>query len=137
MGTRAILASMKHLLLAFFMLCVASAHAQHTTTPVLTTSAYRYCALVVADRLFASPDRLQLDYGQSAPGAVADQEMAEMAKNIRASASVIDVLNYLSRHNWELINVTTVQTQTQKSSIDLTTAYVESETRYLLRRRTP
>jgi hypothetical protein len=47
------------------------------------------------------------------------------------------VLNYLSRHNWELVNVTTVQTQTRRSSLDAETNFVESETRYLLRRRTP
>lgn len=127
---------MKYLLLALFLSGVGSAHAQ-SPSPPLAISPYRYCALVVADRVFASPDQLRLDYGQAAPNAVADPEMAEMAQNIRASTSVIDVLNYLSRHNWELVNVTTVQTQTRRSSLDAATNYVESETRYLLRRRTP
>ncbi|RZK28272.1 MAG: hypothetical protein EOO63_11645 [Hymenobacter sp.] len=127
---------MKRLLLALFLLWAGAVRAQNAS-PALAASPYRYCALVVGDRLFLSPDRLQLDYGQGAPGAVADPELADMAKNIRASASVIDALNYLSRHNWEFVNVTTVQTQLRKSSLDDATSYVESETRYLLRRRTP
>lgn len=61
--------------------------------------------------------------------------MAEMAKSIQASRSIIDVLNYLSRHGWELFNVTTVQTDGHKSSLDASNSYIDSETRYLLRRR--
>ncbi|MVN76068.1 hypothetical protein GO988_07000 [Hymenobacter sp. HMF4947] len=127
---------MKYLPLILCLLCAVDAKAQASPSALVTTP-YRYCALVVDDRLFSVPDRVQLDYGQSAPGAVADPEMAEMAKSIRASHSIIDVLNYLGRHGWELFNVTTVQTQGRRSSLDNATSYVDSETRYLLRRRTP
>ncbi|MVN78103.1 hypothetical protein GO988_17375 [Hymenobacter sp. HMF4947] len=127
---------MKYLLLILCLLCAVGANAQASPSARVTPP-YHYCALVVDDRRFSSPDRLQLDYGQSAPGAIADLEMTEMAQNIRASHSVIDVLNYLARHGWELFNVTTVQTQGRRSSLDNTTSYVDSETRYLLRRRTP
>jgi hypothetical protein len=127
---------MKHLLLTILLLWAVNANAQIAPSPQVTSS-YRYCALVVNDRLLSFPDRVQLDYGQSAPGAVADPEMAEMAKNIRVSHSIIDVLNYLGRHGWELFNVTTVQTQGSRSSLDNTTSYIDSETRYLLRRHTP
>ena len=129
---------MKYLVLVICLLGAVHGHAQSTGAAVIPAAApYRYCALLVQDRLFSSPDRLQLDYGQAAPGAVADPEMAEMAKNIQASRSVIDVLNYLARHQWELFNVTTVQNQANRSGLDNTTSYVFSETRYLLRRRTP
>ena len=130
---------MKYLVLVGCLLGAVSGRAQVAVvaSAAPATVPYRYCALLVQDRLFSSPDRLQLDYGQAAPGAVADPEMAEMAKNIQASRSVIDVLNYLARHRWELFNVTTVQTQGNRSSLDTTTSYVFSETRYLLRRRTP
>ena len=126
---------MNYLLLTICLLCAVGANAQASLS-VPVTSPYRYCAVVVDDRFFFSPDRVQLDYGQAAPGAVVDPEMTEMAKNIRASRSIIDVLNYLGRHGWELFNVTTVQTQGRRSSLD-NTSYLDSETRYLLRRRTP
>lgn len=127
---------MKPLLLASCLLLTATAARAQSVPPVAAaTFPYRYCALVVKDRLFSLPDRLQLDYGQAAPGAVADPEMAEMATHIKASRDVIDVLNYLARHGWELLNVTTLQTDGHKSSLDAYTSYVDSETRYLLRRR--
>ncbi len=95
---------------------------------------YRYCALVAGGTYFLRPTPLALDYGQSAPGALAEPEMAEMAKNISSSRSVIDALNYLSRHGWELLNVTNVQSTIDGSG---TSNYhnIDSETRYLLRRR--
>ena len=128
---------MKHLLLALLLLLLTPvARAQTAPTPARPV-VYRYCALVVAEGRFSFPDGLQLDYGQAAPGAVADPEMAEMAKNIGGSRSVIDVLNYLSRHGWELLNVNTVQTRGRKSSLDAYTSYIDSETRYLLRQPKP
>lgn len=72
---------MKWFLLAAGLLGTTATYAQTApTTEAVAT--YRYCALIVSDRYFNAPDRPYLDYGQAAPGAVADPEMAEMAKNI-------------------------------------------------------
>lgn len=129
---------MKHLLLAYCLLLAPSIYAQSAATATVPVSvAYRYCALVVVDSRFSSPEKLYLDYGQGAPGAVADPEMAEMAKNIQQSTHVIDVLNYLGRHGWEWLSTTTVQTRQNKSSLDGYITYIENETRYFFRRRTP
>ncbi|MGI4871681.1 MAG: hypothetical protein ACRYFX_10935 [Janthinobacterium lividum] len=127
---------MKYLLLAALLRCAAVAQAQ-ASPAVPALAPYRYCSLVVDDRRFSFPGDLQLDYGQAAPGAVADPEMAEMASNISKSHSIIDVLNYLSRHGWELLNVNTVQAKASTSSLNSSSTYIESETHYLLRRRTP
>ncbi|AMR26764.1 hypothetical protein A0257_06330 [Hymenobacter psoromatis] len=113
---------------------VAWAQTAPAAPPTTAPAPYRYCALVVDDRYFSIPDRLALDYGQGAPGALPDPEMAEMATNIRGSRSVIDALNYLTRHGWELVQVTTVPSETTGSGTDYR-HYVSSETRYLLRRR--
>ncbi len=124
---------MKYLLVACWLFVASVAHAQSAAAP----APYRYCALVVAEDRFSSPERIYLDYGQSAPGAVADPEMADMAKNIQQSTHVIDILNYLSRHGWEWLSTTTVQTRQNKSSLDNYTTYIENETRYFFRCRTP
>lgn len=129
---------MNYLLLAYCLLLAPNVYAQ--SVPATTTQGsvpYRYCALVVTDSRFSSPEQLYLDYGQRAPGAVADPEMAEMAKNIQQSTHVIDILNYLGRHGWEWLTTTTVQTRQNKSSLDGYTTYLENETRYFFRRRTP
>lgn len=122
---------MKWLLLAFCLLGSASMQAQQTPVPN-GTAPYRYCALVVNDYRFSGPNQLYLDYGQGAPGAVADPEMAEMTQNTSKSQSIIDILNYLSRHQWELFTVTNVPGRISSGS-----NYVDSQTRYLLRRRLP
>lgn len=128
---------MKRLLLAACLLGPAAAHAQTTPTTEAAVT-YRYCALLVDDRFFTSPGRLYLDYGQGAPGAVDDPEMAEMAKNIRQSRAVIDVLNYLGRHKWELVSVMPVQTKERLPTGQYEhEVSIETETRYFFRRRTP
>lgn len=130
---------MKHLLLACCLVLALNAHAQDNPTAAAPVSApYRYCALVVSDdRYLNSASRPYLDYGQGAPGAVADPEMVEMAKNIRQSGNVIDILNYLGRHGWEWLSTTTVQSGGRKSSLNDREYYTENETRYFFRRRTP
>lgn len=128
---------MKHLLVAGWLLVAAATRAQSPAPPAPVAAPYRYCALVVSDGYLAAPQRVYLDYGQSAPGAAADPEMAEMAKNIRQSTHIVDILNYLGRHGWEWLTTTTVQTRQNKSSIDSYPAYIENETRYFSRRRTP
>jgi hypothetical protein len=128
---------MKHLLLACCLLITTTSYAQHIDPPAPVANPYRYCALVVSDGRLSSPERVYLDYGQAAPGTVADPEMAEMAKNIQQSTHVIDILNYLGRHGWEWLTTTTVQTRQNKSSLDSYTTYIENETRYFFRRRTP
>ena len=126
---------MKNLLLGLALLGPAAGRAQTPApAPALVVAPYRYCALVVDERYFGAPERLQLDYGQAAPGAVADPEMAEMAVNIRTSRSVIDVLNYLSRHGWEVLAVTTFPSRSSTSDSHITHV-TDAETRYLLRRR--
>lgn len=130
-----ILSSMKYLLLICSLLLAGLVHGQAVSTTVATP--YRYCALVVDDRHFSSPGRVYLDYGQSAPNAVGDAEMAEMAKNIQQSKLVIDILNYLGRHGWEWLTTTTVQTRGHKSSINDLESDIDNETRYFFRRRTP
>lgn len=135
----AILAGMKYLLLACCLLLAPNVYAQDTPTATVPVSVpYRYCALVVADdRYLNAASRLYLDYAQGAPGAVAEPEMVEMAKNIRQSSNVIDILNYLGRHGWEWLSTTTVQSGGHKSSINDREYYTENETRYFFRRRTP
>jgi len=86
---------------------------------------------VADDRYFSGRNRLSLDYGQGVKGAAPEPEMAEMAKNITGSTSVIDALNYLARHGWELLTVTNVPSDASGT----TTRYIDSETRYLHRRR--
>lgn len=121
-------------MLTVCLLASAGAQAQNAP-PTGVAPPYRYCALVVRETYFNHPDAVYLDYGQGAPNAAADPEMAEMAKNISQSNSVIDILNYLSRHRWELFTVTPVQTR--QLSQGSGGGYVDSETRYILRRRTP
>jgi len=128
---------MKNCFLALFLLGVSTARAQAPApvlpAPVLAGAPDRYCVLLVEDRYFESPSRLQLDYGQAAPGAAQDPEMAEIATKIGGSRFIIDGLNYLSQHGWELLNVTTVPcTSTNSNS---SRRVIDSETRYLLRRR--
>ena len=128
---------MKNFFLALFLLGASTARAQAPApvlpAPVLAGAPYRYCVLLVEDRYFESPSRLQLDYGQAAPGAAPDSEMAEIATKIGGSRFIIDGLNYLSQHGWELLNVTTVPcTSTNSNS---SRRVIDSETRYLLRRR--
>jgi hypothetical protein len=120
---------MKWLLLALCLLGSVSVQAQQAAANSEATP-YRYCALIVVERYFSNPSRIYLDYGQDAPGAVADPEMAEMAQNISKSTFIIDVLNYLSRHQWEVFAVTNVPSST-------TSTFIDSQTRYLLRRRKP
>ncbi|RZK87869.1 MAG: hypothetical protein EOO62_38525 [Hymenobacter sp.] len=100
---------------------------------VSAATPYRYCALVVDDSRFVVSNRLLLDYGQRVKDAPAEPEMAEIAKNISGSTSVIDALNYLSRHGWELLSVTNVPYEISGTS----SQFLISETRYLLRRRVP
>ena len=127
---------MKLFLLASLLLSAPAAWAQTApaTAKVAAAAPYRYCALVADGAYFSVPSRLALDYGQEVKGAPIEPEMAEMAKNINGSRSVIDALNYLSRHGWELLNVTNAPSNISgdgtysNHSIDL-------ETRYLLRRR--
>lgn len=130
---------MKHLLLVCCLLLAPNVYAQSAATATTPVSVpYRYCALVVSDdRYLNSISRPYLDYGQGAPGAVADPEMVEMAKNIRQSSHVIDILNYLGRHGWEWLSTTTVPGGGRKSSINEREYYTENETRYFFRRRTP
>jgi hypothetical protein len=123
---------MKALLFALLLPLLGAAQVPSSTqVPVAAPAPYRYCALVADDRYFSARNRLQLDYGQQVKGAPADPEMAEMAKNISGSTSVIDALNYLSRHGWELLTVTNVPSDASGS----TSRYIDSETRYLHRRR--
>lgn len=128
---------MKHLLFGCWLLLPTVSRAQSAAPSTAVAAPYRYCALVVTDGHFSSPERIYLDYGQAAPGSVADPEMAEMAKNIQQSTHVIDILNYLGRHGWEWLNTTTVQTKQNKSGLDSYTTYIENETRYFFHRRTP
>ena len=122
---------MKYLLFALLLLTAwVPAHAQ-TTAPPAATAPYRYCVLIADDRYFSARNRLGLDYGQGVKGALAEPEMAEMAKNINGSTSVVDALNDLSRHGWELLTVTNVPSDASGTS----TQYITSETRYLHRRR--
>jgi hypothetical protein len=123
-------ARMKYLLCALLLgTLLVPAHAQ-VAAPVATAYPYRYAVLVVDDRYFSSRNRLSLDYGQNVKGAVVEPEMVDMAKNISGSSSVIDALNYLARHGWELLNVTNVPGDASGT----TSRYIDSETRYLHRR---
>ncbi|TFZ67544.1 hypothetical protein E4631_06075 [Hymenobacter sp. UV11] len=129
---------MKYLLIACCLSLAPRVYAQSaptTTAPVSAPS--RYCALVVADDRYFNSSRARLEYGQPAPGEVADPEMAEMAKTIHQSGSIIDICNYLGRHGWEWLSTTTVQTGGRKSSLNDMEYFVENETRYFFRRRTP
>ncbi|WP_460583503.1 hypothetical protein [Hymenobacter arcticus] len=124
---------MKHLLLALLLsLPWLPAQAQEAV-PTASAFPYRYAVLVANDRYFSARNRLALDYGQAVKGAVAEPEMAEMAKNINGSTSVVDALNYLARHGWELLSTTNVPGDASGS----TSQYISSETRYLHRRRLP
>jgi hypothetical protein len=122
---------MKYLLFALLLFPIWVPAQAQNIVPAATIAPYRYCALVVDDSHFSSRNRLTLDYGQTVKGAPAEPEMAEMAKNIDGSTSVIDALNYLSRHGWELLTVTNVPSQTTGTSGQ----YITSESRYLHRRR--
>jgi len=77
---------------------------------------------------------LVLAYGQDVTGASIEPEMAEMAKNSSGSRSVINALNYLSRYGWELLNVTSAQLNINGNGASSSHS-IDSETRYLLRRR--
>lgn len=123
---------MKYLLFAFLIFPAIGAAQAPSPTPLATVAPYRYCALVVNDRHFSSNNSLELDYGQGVKGAPVEPEMSEMAKNISHSTSVIDALNYLSRHGWELLHVANVASD---ASGGTGTQYITSETRYLHRRR--
>jgi len=130
---------MKLFLFASLLLGAPAAWAQTAPAmPSATASAavvpYRYCALVAYGPYFSLPNRLVLDYGQEVIGAPIEPEMAGMAKNISGSRSVIDALSYLSRHGWELLNVTNAQSNINGNST-YSSHCIDSETRYLLRRR--
>lgn len=123
---------MKYLFLGVLLFAISLTAQAQNTTPTAAAMPYRYAMLVADDRYFSANNSLSLDYGQGVKGAPADPEMAEMAKNIRGSTSVIDALNYLSRHGWELLNVTNVASD---ASGGTGTQYITSQTRYLHRRR--
>lgn len=120
---------MKHLLLASLLLLAPATHAQ--TAPAPTSSAgYRYCSLVVDDRLFASPYNLRLYYGRLTGKAPADETLEAAEKQIRKANDIVFALNYLSSLGWECFSVNTVPTTNNNGRID-------AETRYLFRQPRP
>ena len=119
---------MKYLLLALLLLPLVGAAQTAGPPPAAVVAPYRYCALVVDDLYFSANNRLALDYGQDVKGAPVEPEMT---KNIRRSSSVIDALNYLSRHGWELLDVTNVPSDLSSP----VSRHISSETHYLHRRR--
>ena len=125
------LARMKQWLFTLLLSLTFGRSQAQSATPVTTAFPYRYAVLVADDRYFSARNRLTLDYGQGVEGAIAEPEMAEMATNIRGSTSAIDALNYLARHGWELLSVTNVPSEGSSPA----TRYIDSETRYLHRRR--
>jgi hypothetical protein len=131
-----ILASMKWLILSTLLLGASVAQAQ--TTPPSTSdqpATYRYCVLIVDGKYFNRPESPRLDYGQSVPGAPADVEMQQLLASLKTS-SIVGILNALGQHHWELVNTLMVPTEVRGSSLDRET-YIELETRYVFRRRTP
>jgi hypothetical protein len=127
---------MKWLLFSTFFLCLSAAQAQ--TTPPSTSDqlvTYRYCVLVVDGLYFSRPKGLFLDYGQNLPGATADVEMEQLVATLK-NTSTVGILNALGQHHWELVNTLMVPTEVRKSSIGQD-IFMELETRYVFRRRTP
>ncbi|RZK28599.1 MAG: hypothetical protein EOO63_10915 [Hymenobacter sp.] len=127
---------MKWLLLSTFLLSVVAAQAQ--TTPPSNSdqlATYRYCVLVVGGKYFSGPQGLYLDYGQGLPSATADVEMEQLVATLKKT-SVVGILNSLGQHHWELVNTLLVPTEVRGSSLDRET-FLELETRYVFRRRTP
>ena len=122
---------MKYLCCALLLSTMPGAARAQASAPVTQAFPYRYAALVADDQYFSGRNRLSLDYGQGVRGATPEPDMAEMAKNISGSTSVIDALNYLARHGWELLSVTNVPSDASGT----TSRFISSETRYLHRRR--
>lgn len=120
---------MKYLfLLALLVLC-PRARAQTAPVPAGPV-VYRYCTLVVDDRLFASPGNPRLYYGRLSAKAPADETLEAAEKQIRKANDILFALNYLSSLGWECFNVTTVSTTNTRGNID-------AETRYLFRQVKP
>lgn len=123
---------MKQLLFTLLLSITFCRIQAQSATPVTTAFSYRYAMLVADDRHFSARNRLLLDYGQGVKGTIAEPEMVKMANNIRGSTSVIDALNYLAKHGWELLSVTNVPSEGSSATIRC----IDSETRYLHRRVT-
>lgn len=120
---------MKYLLLINLLLLAPVARAQTAPAPAGSV-AYRYCALVVNDRLFGFPSNLRLYYGRLSAKDPADGPLETAEKQIRKTNDIIFALNYLSSLGWECFNVTTVPTTNNLGRID-------AETRYLFRQPQP
>jgi hypothetical protein len=118
---------MKHLLFACLLLLASSVCAQTAPTPV-SAPIYQYCALVVDDANFYSPNSMQLDYGRLNSKDPKDALLEEAEKQIRKAGNTIFALNYLSNLGWECFNVLNVQVDTTPKR------FSSSETRYLFRR---
>jgi hypothetical protein len=118
---------MKHPLLVTLLLSM-TARAQTSPAPA-STPVYQYCALVVDDANFYSPNNLLLDYGRINSKAPADATLEEAEKQIRKAHNTIFALNYLSNLGWECFNILNLQVDTTPKR------FSSSETRYLFRRR--
>lgn len=116
---------MKYLLLLAGLLLATIGRAQTAAAPA-SPVVYRYCALVVDDRLFASPGNPRLHYGRFSAKAPTDETLEDAEKKIRKAGDITFALNYLSSLGWECFNVTTVATSNIRGNID-------AETRYLFR----
>lgn len=128
---------MKWLFLVASLLSSPLAYGQTAST---TTQAgtYRYCALNVQSGALSDKDGFKLDWGQPAKEAAPDVEMAELAKGVNITSSVLAALNYLGQRGWELVSVTPVQTSIR--TINLTTGpegFISIETHYFFRKRLP
>jgi len=128
---------MKRLLLSLGLLGSGAAQAQATPPSASDQLAtYRYCVLLVDGKYFSNPKGVYLDYGQTVPGATADEEMAQLIATLK-NTTIVGILNALGQHHWELVNTLLVPTEVRTSSLDNHETFLELETRYVFRRRVP
>jgi hypothetical protein len=131
---------MKWLLFLALLLGIGTTAQAQTTPPPPSTSdqlaTYRYCVLIVDGKYFGSPKGFYLDYGQGLPGATADMEMQQLVATLK-NTSIVGILNVLGQHHWELVITQMVPTEMRLSSLDNRETFLELETRYVFRRRTP
>lgn len=128
---------MKWLFLVASLLSAPLAYAQ-TAPTTSQVGTYRYCALNVQSGALSDKDGFKLDWGQQVAGAAPDAEMAELAKGVNLTSSVLAALNYLGQRGWELINVTPVPTSILTITLtDRPEQFIRVETHYFFRKRLP
>jgi hypothetical protein len=87
----------KVFLLVTFLFCSCLIFAQQQQAPD-----YVYCELRESPRLFSTKINIELDYGQDRVFFNDNRMQDEETGRIKKFNSMVDALNYMSSHGWEL-----------------------------------